>query len=143
MTPTEAQGPSTHPPSPAPNENAPRDKSDGFVLVDHEHRIEAHLHDGLDVHETNLLAFRTALRAISGWERKPVIIHMGAMTGVSLTVRNRLSNYTHPTPVAVIGSTLMDEVISAFFLRSPTRTKYFTSHKDALHWLTDTHPSPS
>ncbi|KNC19036.1 hypothetical protein AC792_08660 [Arthrobacter sp. RIT-PI-e] len=124
-------------------DHAPHGKSDGFVLVDHEYRVEAHLHDGLDVHEVNLLAFRTALRAISGWESKPVIIHMGAITGVSLTVRNRLSNYTHPTPVAVIGSTLMDEVIAAFFLRSPTRTKYFTSHEDALHWLTDTHPSPS
>lgn len=110
-----------------------------FTIEDRTHWIEAHLNDGLDVHEPDLLAFRTALIALQGWEKKPVLIHMGAMTGVSLTVRNRLGQYTHPTPVAVLGATLMDEVIAAFFLRSPTHTKYFTSYNQALHWLR-THP---
>ncbi|TYD00597.1 hypothetical protein FQ377_04025 [Arthrobacter echini] len=112
----------------------------GFVMQNHNHLIEAHLDDGLYVDEAGLVSFRTALRAINGWEKKPVLIHMGAITGVSLTVREKLSLYTHPTPVAVIGSTLMDKVLAAFFLRSPTHAKYFSSYDDALHWLISTPP---
>jgi hypothetical protein len=60
---------------------------------------------------------------------------MGAIKGVSLEARGRISRYRHPTPVAVLGKSPMDQVIAAYVLRSPTNSHYFTTLDSALLWL--------
>ncbi|MEG9249996.1 hypothetical protein V6S67_18045 [Arthrobacter sp. Soc17.1.1.1] len=109
------------------------------TIEDHGHWIEVRLIDGSDVTDADLLAFRDDLTALPGWREKPVLIHMGALRGVSLEGRQRLIRYRHPTLVAVLGSGPMDRVLANFIIRS-TRAQYFSTRADALHWLSIDNP---
>lgn len=104
------------------------------TIEDHVRWIEVRLVDGSDVTDADLLTFRDDLAAIPKWREKPVLIHMGALHGVSLNGRQRISRYRHPTRIAVLGINPMDRVMAHFIIRS-TRAQYFTTRIDALHWL--------
>ena len=114
----------------------------GHTLKDHHHWVEVFLHDGSDVTDTDLLAFRADLHAVENWESKPVLIHMGALVGVSIEGRKRIGRYTHPTPVAVVGEKPMDKVMANFILRSPTQARHFPTRAHALQWLGLNQPTP-
>ncbi|MUK00983.1 hypothetical protein GM708_02980 [Vibrio cholerae] len=107
----------------------------GYAMEDHGGWIEVLLTDGSTVTDTDLLAFRDDLVAITDWRVKPVLIHMGALRGVTIEGRRRISRYEHPMPVAVLGAGPMDEVLANFILRSPTRARYFPARPEALDWL--------
>ncbi|TYD00151.1 hypothetical protein FQ377_01395 [Arthrobacter echini] len=104
-------------------------------ILDHRRWMEVVLRAGHDVTDADLLVFRAGLREVADWQSKPMLIHMRSLLGVSLEGRARISRYRHPTRIAVMGNSPMDEIIASFTLRSPSRTEYFSDRLEALRWL--------
>lgn len=104
-------------------------------ILDHRAWMEVVLSPGHDVTDADLLVFRAGLHEVADWQSKPMLIHMRSLLGVSLEGRARISRYRHPTPIAVVGCSPLDEIIASFTLRSPSRTEYFSDRLEALRWL--------
>ncbi|THJ66554.1 hypothetical protein E8P82_08875 [Arthrobacter echini] len=104
-------------------------------IFDHHQWLEVVLSAHHDVTDRDLSVFRSGLDAVAGWRSKPMLIHMQSLRGVSLEGRERIGRYRHPTPIAVVGTGPVDEIIASFTLRSPSSTRYFSDRVEALLWL--------
>jgi hypothetical protein len=92
---------------------------------------------GVEITHPHAVAAARALAEFHGPAALPLLVHMHGITGITPEARVGMSSYRGFARVALVGEDVVDEVMSGFSHRSPTATRYFTSERDALAWLTD------
>jgi hypothetical protein len=65
----------------------------------------------------------------------PLLVEVTALREVTWDAREAFVAYTHPAPIAILGSDAVDLVLTAFAVRSPTETRFFTDRDEAVRWL--------
>ncbi len=84
-----------------------------------------------DVHSTI-----AAVTAASPGGRRPLLVSIGLVEGITAEARHLLIEDTCSSRTAVVGVDEMGKVLTAFNYRSVTPSRYFTDEADALEWLT-------
>lgn len=65
----------------------------------------------------------------------PLLVEVTALREVTWDAREAFAAYTHPAPIAILGSDAVDLVLTAFTVRSPTETRFFVDRDEAVRWL--------
>lgn len=65
----------------------------------------------------------------------PLLVEVTALREVTWDAREAFVAYAHPAPIAILGSDAVDLVLTAFAVKSPTETRFFTDRDEAVRWL--------
>ncbi|MFJ6003724.1 STAS/SEC14 domain-containing protein [Arthrobacter sp. NPDC092385] len=65
----------------------------------------------------------------------PLLVEVTALREVTWDAREAFVAYARPAPIAILGSDAVDLVLTAFAVRSPTETRFFTDRDEAVRWL--------
>lgn len=76
-----------------------------------------------------------AVDAVSGAGRRPLLVHIGAVTRITPAARQLLIDDTCSTRTAVLSTDVVSRVITAFAYTSATPTRFFTDEGEAADWL--------
>lgn len=82
-------------------------------------------------------AFDTAVST----EKRPLLVHLGALTQITPEARQMLIKGTHSTRIAVFSEDLVTKVVTAFAYAAVVPTRFFTDETEATDWLLDPHPT--
>lgn len=83
-----------------------------------------------------------AFETVFGPERRPLLVHVGALGGITPEARQMLIEGTHPTRVAILTEDLVTKVITAFAYAAARPTRLFSDETEATRWLLEAHPEP-
>lgn len=84
-----------------------------------------------DVHAT-----MAAVTAASPHGRRPLLVDLGPLDGITAEARDLLIEDTCSLRTGVIGVDEVTRVITAFNYRSVTPSRYFTDEAEAIAWVT-------
>ncbi|WDF34628.1 hypothetical protein PTW37_06955 [Arthrobacter agilis] len=65
----------------------------------------------------------------------PLLVQVSALREVTCEARQAVLGYSHPARIALLGSDDVDLVLTAFMVRAPSETRFFTDQDDAVRWL--------
>lgn len=83
-----------------------------------------------------------AFETVLGPDRRPLLVHVGALGGITPEARQMLLEGTHPTRVAILTEDLVTKVITAFAYAAVRPTRLFSDETEATRWLLNAHPGP-
>ncbi|WP_104118392.1 STAS/SEC14 domain-containing protein [Arthrobacter sp. B1805] len=83
-----------------------------------------------------------AFETVFGPDRRPLLVHVGALGGITAQARQMLLEGTHPTRVAILSADLVTKVITAFAYAAVRPTRLFSDETEAIRWLLDALPEP-
>ena len=80
----------------------------------------------------------SAVRALAGGRRMPVLLIITGVVGVSVEARHVYATSIAASAFALVGESPVDRVIAHYLLRSKTESipaQFFTSEAEAISWL--------
>lgn len=77
----------------------------------------------------------SAVEAVSTWCRRPLLVHIDLVDGISAPARNLLLEETCSSRTAVVGTDEVARVMTAFNYRAATESRYFSDEARAIEWL--------
>jgi hypothetical protein len=100
---------------------------------------------GAVIDEKDALAAMAAVNRLYQGRRHPMLVDMAATAWLSCKARRVFARPCPVTRIALLGSSPVDRVIVTYFLTRctpPCPTRYFTSHEEAITWLTGSSAQP-
>ncbi len=76
-----------------------------------------------------------AAMAASGGSVLPLLVEVTALKEVTWDAREVIVGYEHPARIAIVGSDIVDLVLTAFTVKSASETRFFTDRDEAVRWL--------
>lgn len=76
---------------------------------------------------------------LTGHRKYVVLAHMDMIVEISAEARKVLASARNVAVAAMLGSSLMDQILSAAYERAPYPSQYFTDQTEALTWLASMH----
>lgn len=100
---------------------------------------------GAVIEEKDALAAMAAISRLSQGRGHPTLVDMAATAWLSCKARKVFAGPCLVTRIALLGSSPVDRVIVNYFLARctpPCPARYFTSHEEAMIWLTSSSLQP-
>ncbi len=90
---------------------------------------------GITIRADDIHSTIAAVIAMSPQGKRPLLVHIGPLEGITGDAKQLLIDDTCSTRTAVLGPDDVSRVITAFNHRSATPSRYFTRESDAIAWL--------
>ena len=106
-----------------------------YILTDDGAFLRLRWAAGVTMGEKDIHSTIAAVTAASPGGRRPLLVSIGLVEGITAEARHLLIEDTCSSRTAVVGVDEMGKVLTAFNYRSVTPSRYFTDEADALEWL--------
>ncbi|WP_299166373.1 hypothetical protein [uncultured Arthrobacter sp.] len=116
----------------APTSDDPR-----FKLVDEGDFLRLRWEPGIVMELKDVQASISAVESVSPSCKRPLLVHMDLVDGISAPARDVLLKDTCSSRTAVLGKDEVARVMTAFNYRAATPSEYFTDECRAIEWLTE------
>lgn len=113
-----------------------------FELVDEGSYLRLRWHAGIVMELEDVEASVSAVIAMSPECKRPLLVHIDLVDGISAPARDLLLEETCSSRTAVLGSDEVARVMTAFNYRAATPSRYFTDETAAVQWLISGHAAP-
>ncbi|KRF08580.1 hypothetical protein ASH00_02415 [Arthrobacter sp. Soil782] len=113
-----------------------RDGGLRFELTDEGAFLRLCWNPGIVMELRDVQASVMAVEAVSPSCRRPLLVHIDLVDGISAPARNLLLEETCSSRTAVLGTDEVARVMTAFNYRAATPSQYFTDEAEAIEWLT-------
>lgn len=91
---------------------------------------------GITMELQDVQASVSAVEAVSPSCKRPLLVHIDLVDGISAPARNLLLEETCSSRTAVLGTDEVARVMTAFNYRAATPSRYFSDEVQAIEWLT-------
>ena len=113
-----------------------------FRLTDEGDFLRLCWNPGIVMELRDVQASVAAVEAVSPSCKRPLLVHMDLVDGISAPARDYLLKETCSSRTAVLGTDEVARVMTAFNYRAATPSQYFTEEAAAIAWLTSDRTSP-
>lgn len=113
-----------------------------FDLTDEGDFLRLCWHPGVQMELSDVQASVSAVESVSLDCKRPLLVHIDAVSGISTEARELLLEETCSSRTAVLGSDEVARVMTAFNYRAATPSRYFSDEAQALSWLLGPEPEP-
>ncbi|WP_026544064.1 STAS/SEC14 domain-containing protein [Arthrobacter sp. 35/47] len=113
-----------------------------FELTDEGSYLRLRWHAGIVMELEDVEASVSAVIAMSPECKRPLLVHIDLVDGISAPARDLLLEETCSSRTAVLGSDEVARVMTAFNYRAATPSRYFTDETAAVQWLISGHAAP-
>jgi hypothetical protein len=113
-----------------------------FELTDEGSFLRLCWHAGIVMELHDVEASVGAVISMSPECRRPLLVHIDLVDGISAPARDLLLEETCSSRTAVLGRDEVARVMTAFNYRAATPSRYFTDEAAAVQWLTSGHAAP-
>lgn len=112
------------------SEDGPR-----FLLTDEGDFLRLCWNPGITMQLRDVQASTAAVDAMSAAGKRPLLVHIDLVDGISARARDFLLEETCSSRTAVLGRDEVARVMTAFNYRAATPSRYFTDEAQAIEWL--------
>ncbi|TKV28159.1 hypothetical protein FDK12_09315 [Arthrobacter sp. NamB2] len=88
----------------------------------------------LVIDRTDITLAAAAIQARGG-PNLPLLVEVCGLREITRDARDAILAYRHSPRIAILGSDAVDLVLTAFAVRSPIETRFFTDRDEAVGWL--------
>lgn len=115
-----------------------------FTLTDEGDFLRLCWNPGIVIELRDVQASVAAVEAVSPSCKRPLLVHIDLVDGISAPARDYLLEETCSSCTAVLGKDEVARVMTAFNYRAATPSQFFTDEAAAIAWLTaEDHSSSS
>jgi hypothetical protein len=107
-----------------------------FILTDEGDFLRLCWNAGIVMELSDVEASVSAVQAMSPSCRRPLLVHIHLVDGISAAARDLLLEETCSSRTAILGMDEVARVLTAFNYRAATPSRYFTDEDQAIGWLT-------
>lgn len=111
-----------------------------FLLTDEGDFLRLCWNAGIVLDLPDVQASIAAVEAMSPACKRPLLVHMDLVDGISAPARGLLLEETCSSRTAILGKDEVARVMTAFNYRAVTPSRYFTDEARAVGWLTSDGP---
>lgn len=116
------------------------DERTRFVLTDESDFLRLCWNPGIVMDRRDVEASVAAVESMSPECRRPLLVHIDLVNGISPPARDFLLEETCSSRTAVLGKDEVARVMTAFNYRAATPSRFFKDETEAIAWLTG--PAP-
>lgn len=106
-----------------------------FVLTDEGEFLRLRWKAGIVMELCDVHASSAAVASISAPDKRPLLVHIDLVDGISAEARDFLLEETSSSRTAVLGTDEVSRVMTAFNYRAATPSRYFNTEHEAVEWL--------
>lgn len=98
-------------------------------------------HSGVVITEEDARAAVNGIREVTEANPKPLLVNVSGVESIERPARNVFLQSATSTRVALLGSSMVDRIVAAFYNSvsnsAATPTRFFTSREQAVQWLVE------